>query len=238
MAKHKSLCLVCGEEVVYSEDAFEVTCALCGKQEKAHAACAAGHYVCDSCHREEGVKFIMNYCRTTDSVNPVQIIIDVMGDKSIFANGPEHHTLFGAALIAAYANAGGTDAEGNMLDKDAALDEMLRRSMQLPGGTCGFWGVCSAAVSVGQALSILNGSTPMKDEPWAQCQALTSDVLGQLAEMGGPRCCKRNGFTSVITAVKHIEKDLGVSLEMPEKVVCTFFPNNAECKRAECPYFP
>lgn len=238
MAKHKSLCLVCGEELVYSEEAFEVACALCGKKEKTNAACAAGHYVCDSCHRDEGVKFIMNYCRTTELVNPIEIITNVMADKSIFANGPEHHTLFGASLIAAYANAGGLDPQGNHLDKNAALDEMLRRSLQLPGGTCGFWGVCSAAASVGQALSILTGSTPMKQKPWAQCQALTSEVLGKLAEYGGPRCCKRNGFTAVLTAIKHIEMDLGISLEWPDRVVCSFFPNNAECLRAQCPYFP
>ena len=31
----------------------------------------------------------------------------MMDDKSIFPNGPEHHTLVGAALLAAYKNAGG-----------------------------------------------------------------------------------------------------------------------------------
>lgn len=238
MEKRKSLCLICGSELEYTQDAHLASCALCGKEEMTNATCSAGHYVCDTCHRNEGVKFIMNYCRTTDSINPIEIITEVMADQSIFANGPEHHTLFGASLIAAYANTGGLDPEGNHLDKQAALDEMERRSLQLPGGTCGYWGVCSAAASVGQAMSILNGSTPMKVKPWAQCQALTSDVLGKLADMGGPRCCKRNGYTAVLTAIDHIEMDLGVSLEKPDQITCQFFPNNKECLRTSCPYFP
>ena len=238
MAGRKTLCVVCGEEVVYSEVAFEAECTLCGKKEMTNAACANGHYVCDICHRQEGADYCIEFCRNTDSTNPIEIITEAMGDKSIYQNGPEHHTLFGAALIAAYANAGGLDPEGKHLDKDAALDEMKRRSMLLPGGTCGFWGVCSAAASVGQALSILNGSTPLTVKPWAQCQALTSDVLGKLADIGGPRCCKRSGFTSVLTAVKHIEMDLGVSLDVPDQVVCTFFAGNNECLKTACPYFP
>ena len=238
MKKNKSKCLVCGEELRYFEEAHDVECAFCGKRAKANATCTAGHYVCDSCHREQGVKFIMDYCRSTASTDPIQAITNVMSDDSIFANGPEHHTLFGASLICAYANAGGCDPQGAPLDKNAALDEMMRRSMQLPGGTCGFWGVCGAAASVGQALSILNGSTPLNAGPWAQCQALTSEALGKMASMGGPRCCKRNGFTAVLTGIDHIEADLGVSLDRPENVVCSFFPNNNECLHAACPYFP
>ncbi len=238
MEKRKILCLVCGGEVVYENDAFEATCMMCGKTENTHAICAEGHYVCDACHRKEGVAFIVDYCRRTDSTDPIQIVTEAMSDRSIYANGPEHHTLFGAAIIAAYINAGGLDPEGKPFDKERALEEMERRSMQLPGGTCGLWGVCSAAASVGQAMSILNGSTPMKTTPWAQCQSLTSDVLGKLAQMGGPRCCKRNGYTAVLTAIEHVRDDLGVQLDAPDKVVCTFFPNNKECLRTACPYFP
>ena len=126
MAGRKTLCVVCGEEVVYSEVAFEAECTLCGKKEMTNAACANGHYVCDICHRQEGADYCIEFCRNTDSTNPIEIITEAMGDKSIYQNGPEHHTLFGAALIAAYANAGGLDPEGKHLDKDAALDEIGR----------------------------------------------------------------------------------------------------------------
>ena len=238
MSAAKANCLVCGEPLVYWEEAQEVTCHICGKKEFGHSICQDGHYVCDACHRAEGVAYIIGLCSGSASTDPIEIMNEAMSDKSIYPNGPEHHTLVGAALITAYANAGGKGPGGDPLDKDAALAELKKRSLQVPGGTCGFWGTCGAAVSAGQAMSILNGSTPMKQEPWAQCQRLTSMILGRMADVGGPRCCKRTGYISVLTAVPYIDMLLGANMQLPDEVVCKFFPRNAECRREECPFFP
>ena len=238
MATAKANCLVCGEPLVYWETAQDVECCICGKKETGHSICEAGHYVCNTCHRAEGVDYIIGLCSASESTNPIEILIEAMSDKSIYPNGPEHHTLVGAALLTAYANAGGKNSKGEPMDKAAALAELKARSMQVPGGTCGFWGTCGAAVSAGQAMSIMNGSTPMTQEPWAQCQRLTSMILGRLADVGGPRCCKRTGFIAVLTAVPYIDAVLGASMQLPDEVTCTFFGRNAECRRAECPFFP
>ena len=236
MSAGKANCLVCGEPLVYWEEAQEVTCHICGMKEFGHSICQAGHYICDTCHRSEGVDYIMGLCSGSDSVDPVEIMTEAMNDKSIYPNGPEHHTLVGASLITAYANAGGTIANG--WTKDQALAELKKRSLQVPGGTCGFWGTCGAATSVGQAMSIINGSSPMTQEPWAQCQRLTSLVLGRLADLGGPRCCKRVGYVALVTAVPYINELRGVHMQLPEKITCTFFDRNAECRHNECPWFP
>ena len=87
-------------------------------------------------------------------------------------------------------------------------------------------------------MSILNGSTPMTIEPWAQCQRLTSNILGRMADIGGPRCCKRTGYIAVLTAVPYINEVLGSTMTLPDEVVCTFFARNAECRRQDCPFFP
>ena len=144
MSAGKANCAICGEPLVYSGEAREVTCAICGKKESAHSVCEAGHYVCDACHRSGGVDYIMGLCSASDSVDPVQIMSEAMADKSIYPNGPEHHTLVGASIITAYANAGGMFPNG--WDKEQALAEMKKRSLQVPGGACGFWGTCGAAV--------------------------------------------------------------------------------------------
>lgn len=238
MSAGKANCLVCGAPLLYSEESQEVTCCICGKKETGRCVCENGHYVCDTCHRSEGVDYIIGLCSGSDSTDPVAIINEAMNDKSIYPNGPEHHTLIGAALITAYANAGGKDSKGQPLDKDAALAELRKRSLQVPGGTCGFWGTCGAAVSSGQALSILNGSTPMTQDPWGQCQKLTSIILGRLADIGGPRCCKRGGYISLLAAVPYINELLGSNMTLPDEVVCKFFPRNAECRRQDCPFFP
>ena len=238
MSAGKANCLVCGEPIVYWEEAQEVECCVCGKKETGHSICSAGHYVCDACHRAEGVSYIIGLCSESDSSNPIEIINEAMNNKFIYPNGPEHHTLIGAAMLTAYANAGGKNPKGEPFDKQAALAELKKRSLQVPGGTCGFWGTCGAAVSAGQAMSIMNGSTPMTQEPWGQCQRLTSMILGRMADLGGPRCCKRTGYISILTAVPYINETLGSAMELPDEVICTFFARNAECRRNECPFFP
>ena len=232
MSAGKGICLVCGEPLTYFKEAQDVTCQICGKKETGHSVCIEGHYVCDACHRAGGVEHIMAVCRETDSKNPIRIAQKIMSDKSIYPNGPEHHTLIGASLMTAYKNAGGD------IDLEKALAELQKRSLLVPGGTCGFWGTCGAATSAGQWWSIVSGSTPMTRDPWAQTQRLTSRILGKLADLGGPRCCKRTGFTAILEGVAFAKEMHGVEMEVPEKVTCAFYTRNAECLKEGCPFFP
>ena len=42
----------------------------------------------------------------------------------------------------------------------------------------------------------------------------------------------------MLTAVPFINRQLGSKMTLPNEVTCTFFARNAECRRAECPFFP
>lgn len=225
-------CAVCGVPLKYFEEAQPVTCAICGKEELGHCVCEDGHYVCDACHRTGGVDFIMKSCRESNSKNPIELAQQIMSDKSIYPNGPEHHSLVGAVLLTAYKNADGA------IDLDKTLDELHTRSLQIPGGTCGFWGCCGAAISAGQFYSIISGSTPLTQDPWTETVHLTSRILVALADIGGPRCCKRASFTAIRETVDYVTKTRGIKMELPERITCTFMANNAECRKTECPYFP
>lgn len=227
-----AVCLVCEESLDYFEKAQKVNCSLCGEEATAHSLCSAGHYVCDTCHRSKGVEQIITCCRTSDSKNPVELAMRIMKHKAIYSNGPEHHTLVGAVLLTAYHNAGGD------INFAEALDELCTRSLEVPGGTCGFWGTCGAAVSAGMYMSILLGATPLTREPWAQTMQLTARILDHLAKQGGPRCCKRSSFTSIRAAAEYTEELFDVRMEMPKQIVCTHYPQNKECLKKECPYFP
>ena len=117
-----------------------------------------------------------------------------------------------------------------------ALEEMARRGGQVPGGICGFWGCCGAAVSCGIFVSILTGSTPLKTEEWRLSNQMTAAALEAIGALGGPRCCKRDSFTAVRTAVPFVRERFGVELELPETIRCGFSPLNAECLHERCPY--
>lgn len=225
-------CLICGAPIKYFDEGQEVICEICGKSEIGHCVCEDGHYVCDSCHRQKGVDLIMDMCTASSSKNPIALAQEIMSDSSIYPNGPEHHSLVGAVLLTAYKNAGGD------IDLQRSLEELRKRSMQVPGGTCGFWGCCGAAVSSGQFYSIISGSTPMTQEPWAKTGHLVSRIIGRLADIGGPRCCKRTSFTAIEESAWYVEETTGICMELPDKIVCTFMANNAECRKSDCPFFP
>ena len=101
---------------------------------------------------EERVKNIVEACLREQSCDVVEIFRRIAQSDAVRIHGPEHHVLDGAALLTAFYNAGGS------IDLPAALEEMTRRGLQMPGATCGLWGVCGAVSSMGAALSIIDGT--------------------------------------------------------------------------------
>lgn len=146
-------------------------------------------------------------------------------------HGPEHHIMVGAALLTAYRNAGGD------IDLPKALGEMVSRGSKVPGGACGFWGACGAAISTGMFISIITGSTPLKNEAWGHSNLMTSRSLARLGEIGGPRCCKRNSYMSILTAVDYAEEVTGVRMQKPN-IVCRHMSSNSQCIGSRCPFHP
>lgn len=230
--ERRGACLICGADLVYFQKAKEMTCVFCGKRELSHASCKDGHYVCDACHARKGIEAVMRECRTTKSRNPIEIMQKIMADPYIYMHGPEHHVMAGAALLAAYHNSGGE------VDLDWALAEMKERGGQVPGGVCGFWGCCGAGVSTGIYMSIITKATPLSGKSWGLSNRMTSRALNAIGEIGGPRCCKRDTFTAVKEAVQMTKEELGIEMELPEKIECGFHVENQQCLRGKCPYHP
>lgn len=230
--ERRGACLICGADLVYFQEAKEMTCVFCGKRELNHASCKDGHYVCDACHARKGIEAVIRECRTTKSRNPIEIMQKIMADPYIYMHGPEHHVMAGAALLAAYHNSGGE------VDLDWALAEMKERGGQVPGGVCGFWGCCGAGVSTGIYMSIITKATPLSGKSWGLSNRMTSRALNAIGEIGGPRCCKRDTFTAVKEAVQMTKEELGIEMELPEKIECGFHVENQQCLRGKCPCHP
>lgn len=230
MRKGEGACLVCGKPLWYEVTEREMICVSCGKTAMSNASCEEGHYICDTCHSERAIESIMEYCRCSTSIDPIQMAQEMMDDPYVHMHGNEHHVLVGAALLRAYHNGGGS------VDFEAALAEMKLRGSQYPGGACGFWGCCGAAVSTGMFLSIVTGTTPLSGRSWGLANQITAKTLERIGDLGGPRCCKRNTFTAIKTAVEFVEAHYAVKMTLPQTIQCRYDGENKQCIKRACPY--
>ncbi|PWL43217.1 MAG: SAM-dependent methyltransferase [Bacillota bacterium] len=224
-------CLICGAPLFYLEQGAEMECASCHKRFISNASCENGHFICDVCHGELGIQAIRDLCQRETEMDPIRLAQRMMALPAVHLHGPEHHVLVGSALLTAYHNAGGR------LDKAAALEEMARRGREVPGGACGFWGCCGAAISAGIYWSIATDTTPLDQKNWGLANRLVAACLEEIGGVGGPRCCKRDSFLAIQTAVIFTKEHLGVAMAVPQRVQCGYFSQNAECIQAGCPFY-
>ena len=66
---------------------------------------------------------------------------------------------------------------------------------------------------------------------------MTARALQAIGNLGGPRCCKRDSFTSVREAVLFVREHLNIDMELPENINCGFSRFNEQCKGESCPYY-
>ena len=177
----------------------------------------------------DGMDSIIGLCLEETSKNPVEILNKLMSLPFCHMHGPEHHVMTGAALLTAFGNAGGE------IERSDALIEMMNRGKSVPGGACGFWGACGAGISAGIFISILSKSTPLANEPFALSHKMTAAALGRIGEIGGPRCCKRDAFLSILAAIDFAEEHFGIMMEKTN-VVCEYSHENNQCIGKRCPF--
>lgn len=173
-------------------------------------------------------------CLAETSRNPIEILEKLMSQPDCPMHGPTHHVLVGAALLTAYNNCLPDSAK---LDMEEALAEVKRRGEQVPGGACGYMGACGASISTGIFMSIITRNTPFSTDTWRLCNLCTARALEQVALNGGPRCCKRDSYLSVLTAIDFVKEHLGVEMEKPE-VRCSRSQINEQCIGKKCPFSP
>ena len=223
-------CLICGAPLEYLQEAVPMECRLCGKKVLSTARCIKGHYVCDECH-SEGLDALISLCLNEKSKDPIAIMDKLMSQPFCHMHGPEHHVMVGAALLTAYRNAGGD------VDLEPRLLAMLQRGRQVPGGACGFWGACGAGISSGIFVSLISGASPLATEAWGLSNLMTAKSLEAIGKIGGPRCCKRDSYLAILSAVAFVREHFGVEMETHD-IVCTRCADNNQCIGKRCPFNP
>lgn len=226
-------CPVCGEEKIYFEEDTMERCNICGASFEDDSSCSNGHHVCPMCRQKAARQAILAHCRGSLLDQPYPLMLELMKLPEVMMHGPEHHLLLPAAFITAYANEKGMPEELPEL-----LERANERSIQVPGGACGAWGICGAAVGAGIFMSIVTGSSPFAKEEWRISGQLTARCADKVSSQGGPRCCKRDGFLALAEAAAYSNSVLDTHFEAPGDIKCEFYPNNEQCKGKACPFFP
>ena len=180
---------------------------------------------------EDRIKLIIEAVKKETGINPVKVFNRIAHNDFVRIHGPEHHILDGSALLTAFYNAGGN------IDLEKGIEYIAKEGARMPGAMCGYWGVCGAVTSVGAALSIIDSTGPLStDGNWGKHMEYTSKALLGLSKTKGPRCCKRDGYIALETAVDFLNENYSVKIEC-EKIKCSFYPKNEQCIKERCPFY-
>ena len=222
--------MVCGLALVYREQGEIVRCDQCGDRAQSAIGCPAGHYICDACHSDRSLKRLPELARKTTAQAAEDILEELIRLPDLPLHGPEHHAMVGLALLLA------SERTGVKLPEDY-IEETIRRSMQIPGGTCGYHGACGGAVSMGVAVSIITGATPVTGPARGMAHRATASALLRCGD-GQARCCKRALRKTVAAGREFFAEELGIHFPRPvEHIICADISRNRECAKGQCPYF-
>lgn len=185
----------------------------------------------------DGYSYITKTCldafNADKSIVPAELAVQIMKHPDFPMHYPYHHYLVPAVMLTAVYRLQNQPEEA----LKTSLAEAESRALNVLKGFCGLYGDCGAAVGLGIFMSILTGTTPHSEETWAVTNRITAGSLMKIAEIDGPRCCKRNCFLALQYAVPFLKETLDITLEAPEEIVCGFSAMNEDCKRDACPFF-
>ena len=230
-SREAALCSFCATPLKLVPHAVSARCMLCGERGRTRAWCTQGHYVCDECRGSDLLRMVEGLladCRGTD---PIATFIAFRQSREFPMHGPEHHPLVAAAFLVAYHNRYGEPSW------PALLEACQNAALQLPGGTCGFWGACSAGLAVGMAYCAILDSSPTNSQPRAAAHRVVARILERMSQSTGPRCCRRESLLALQVGCELSEELLPHSLTADHRVICEQASANEECGGASCPFF-
>ena len=179
---------------------------------------------------KEKAELIVKDIKKERGTNPVVIFKQIAEKEYVSIHGPEHHILDGASLLVAYKNAGGE------IDLEQALDGLMAEGLRMPGAMCGLWGICGAITSIGAALAIIDGTGPLStDGTWGNHMQFTSNATSELGKINGPRCCKRDSYIAIISAIDYVAENFNIQMEK-SVIKCIHSDKNNQCIKERCPF--
>lgn len=178
----------------------------------------------------EKSSLIKEICLIEKSKNPIEIATKIMKKDWVNIHGPEHHIIDGVSILVAMHNA------HMEFDLEDALNKVIERGLKMPGAMCGYWGICGSCTSIGATLAVVNNTGPLSENKhYKENMEYISKAITKIGEIGGPRCCKRNAYISILTAIEFIKEKYNIDLEK-KHIICEFYNKNKQCIGTKCPF--
>ncbi len=183
----------------------------------------------DADREPEYLQILRDLVEAETGTAPLEVFLRMRRACDAPVHGPEHHALVPAAFLAAYRNLHGAP-------EPAVVWEAVCEAAELPGGTCGTWGACAAALGIGIAYCAILDAGPLSEAERGQCHEVVGEILGRIGRVGAARCCRRESMTALVAAC-----ELSGRL-LPGPVACGPWPTcdqawaNEECIFARCDF--
>lgn len=225
-------CILCGDRVVALKTAIETHCDFCGKIKHTTHQCESSHFLCDDCYNIPVNEMIKLKCLKYKGINPIELAIDIMNSPSVKMHGTEHHFIVPAVLLTCVNNM--KEKPENIAEK---LDIAEERAMAETPDVCRFHdGFCGAAIGTGVFLSMFLDREHIHDDAWSLNNQIISETLKRIKEHGGPRCCKRDTYFSLLTSIEYLNEHFAFELNQSEPK-CTFSLRNKSCGLEQCIFY-
>lgn len=223
-------CILCGKSLFSPSD--DAACSFCGKREKADYICPEGHYVCEACRLASAEDLVRNTCEASIETDPMKIALLLMKHPAIPIHGAENHLVTAYSLLTALRNSRTVPIGRSDFLK---ANQRLKKASH---GICGSWGVCGCAIAVGAVSSIVTKATYLSDKERSHALRVASKILGAIAQIGGPRCCKMATYLAIGVAVNFFESELSLPIQTSTNPKpCIFSKSNTDCLKGRCPYY-
>lgn len=234
----RSRCQVCGESLQYMAYGSAVVCRVCGSRDVSNIACAAGHYVCATCHGQEYYAFVAGHALAMTSQDPMAIGESLLREAALPAIGSEYHAIPATALLAALRNYGEVELPGGerRVVGEEDLREGIRRARQLPACACAYLGTCGAGMAAGIVFSILLQAHCETDVERSLVMRATGCSLAAIAN-GGSACCKQSVRLSILTGSQLLKENFRVYLPISRSKCSFATTDGSACKGARCSFW-
>jgi hypothetical protein len=227
-----STCILCGEELLKLKESDTLRCDFCGKVNSISNQCTNGHSICDECLALPVNEFIKQSCLKYKGTDPIELAVSIMNSPLIRMHGPEHHFIVPAVLLT---------ATYNLQGKQSLIPELLNKIEKIveeeSPKSCSYnLGNCGAAIGTGIFLKAYENIDNMTEDEWSLTNMIIAQSLKKVAESGGPRCCKRDTYISIESAVEFLKEKYNIELNFSD-AKCTFSHRNKSCKREDCNFY-